>query len=94
MRDIDDLTPDEALAEQLADKALAKLAIPADLVPMVRVTLIGNLLQTPQGRAMLRRAKGDPVVTESGDAAKPGAEVASVALASGAKKRGAHRGKP
>ena len=74
MSDIWDLTPEEALAEHLVDQALATMAIPPDLLPEIRVTLIGNLLHTPQGRARLRRAAGDPVVLESGEVLKSAAQ--------------------
>lgn len=70
---MDDLAPDELLAQQLVDEALQTMAIPPSLRRAIRASMIGELLATAEGRRQLRRVAPDPTVASSGDVAKPGA---------------------
>ena len=45
------------------------MALPVALLPILRATLLAELIATPHGRAMLRRSAADPQVKESGDVA-------------------------
>ena len=56
MSHVDELTPEEALAGALVDEAIRRMTLPASLVPYLRETLIGELLTTPWGQSLLRRA--------------------------------------
>jgi len=63
----DDRTPDEILAEDLVDEALRTMQIPAELLPVIRVGLIGEMLTTLGGQRMLRRIAPDQAVSSSGE---------------------------
>lgn len=54
-------------AESLVDEAMAGLALPRALRPILRATLVAELLATPHGRASLRRSAPDPRVARSAD---------------------------
>jgi hypothetical protein len=84
----DDRTADEILAEKLVEEALDGMALPPRLRKIVRVSMIGELLATPEGRAQLRRASADPTVASSGEVDKTGAPPKQEAAGVSAKAHG------
>lgn len=59
----------EALAEELVEEALSRMALPAPALPALRATLLAELLATAHGRASLRHVMADARVQASGDVA-------------------------
>ena len=57
----------EALCRDLVDEAVAPLHLPAELDAAIRAIVEDELLLDPEGRLLLRRALGDPVLDHSGD---------------------------
>lgn len=66
MRSPADPDDDERQAEAIVDEVMAGSTIPERLRPLVRATLIAELLGTSHGRAALRRHVA-PRVDRSGD---------------------------
>jgi hypothetical protein len=62
---------DDALADSLVDEVLQEFDLPADLLQDVRDELGDWLVCHPDGRRLLRQLKDDPVVSGSGDVARP-----------------------
>ena len=66
MSDIWNLTPEEALAEELAEEALRGVPLPFELWPFVRVRLLCDLLLLPEGRELLAKAMAEPADVRRG----------------------------